>query len=148
MDGYVMNIGRLFLLLTTLVSFSGSSAEKLIVYRWVDKNNVVHFSQHQPLHDNYIEISVDNNKKASLLVDKKQPKDQVIALEKKAANSPKNDISDDKCKTAQLNMLTLQDFDRIQYKDEKGNVKVLSNLEKEQQLAMNTKQVEVYCTDK
>ena len=45
------------------------------------------------------------------------------------------------------NIKTLQNFDKIQYKDTNDNAKILTVLEKTQQLAMNKKQAEVYCHD-
>ena len=36
---------------------------ELTVYRWVDKNNVVHFSQHQPIGDEYTQFLVSNESK-------------------------------------------------------------------------------------
>jgi hypothetical protein len=41
----------------------------------------------------------------------------------------------------------LANFDKIQYKNGQGNVEILTALEKQQQLTMNKKQAEVYCTD-
>ena len=38
-------------------------ASELMVYRWVDKNNIVHFSQHQPVGDEYTEFLVSNQSK-------------------------------------------------------------------------------------
>ena len=38
-------------------------ASELMVYRWVDKNNIVHFSQHQPVGDEYTEFFVSNQSK-------------------------------------------------------------------------------------
>tara|TARA_R110000744_G_scaffold369219_1_gene479345 strand:+ start:471 stop:878 length:408 start_codon:yes stop_codon:yes gene_type:complete len=135
------------------VYFNVSAAEKLTVYRWIDKENVVHFSQNQPNHDDYIEISMANNQKSSAIIDKKsspgapQPNDNLLA-ESNGKNEVRNDdLSNDKCVAALDNLKTLQNFDNIQYKDENGKVKVLSALEKQQQLAMNTKQSEVYCKD-
>lgn len=49
------------------------------------------------------------------------------------------------CIAARENIKTLQNFDKIQYKDAEDNMKVLTSLEKKQQLAMNKKQAEVYC---
>ena len=45
-------------------SFGYAMADNVTVYRWVDSNNVVHFSQHQPKHDNYTELSMSNVVKA------------------------------------------------------------------------------------
>ncbi len=145
MDRCMMSIRSVLLISTILLSFDGISAEKLTVYRWVDENNVVHFSQQQPAHDNYTEISMVNNKNTSALPDSR------VTTEAKAPSIPEttasSDASNEKCISAKQNLTTLKDFDKIQYKDENGNIKVLSELEKQQQLEMNTKQVEVYCED-
>lgn len=148
MERYMMNIKSVLLTCTVLASFNGITAEKLTVYRWVDENNVVHFSQHQPAHDNYTEIDMVNNKNASAPVEIAKP-DQVAPSEKPdIANVSPNNPDNDKCNAAKQNVATLEDFDKIQYKDENGNLKVLSAKEKQQQLAINTTQVEVYCTKK
>lgn len=146
-----MNIKTLSLFLVILVYFDVSAAEQLTVYRWVDKENVVHFSQHQPDHDDYIEISMANNKKSSARIDKASaPKSYKISNNNFSDGNKTdldNELNDGKCVTARENINTLQNFDNIQYKDEKGNVKILTALDKEQQLEMNNKQAEVYCTD-
>lgn len=147
-----MNIKALALFLLILVYFDVSAAEQLTVYRWIDKDNIVHFSQHQPEHDDYVEISMANNKKSSATIaQEKSAENSVIKDDNLAATSVEvdnvNSASNEKCNTARDNLNTLQNFDKIQYKDENGNVKVLGALEKEQQLAMNTKQAEVYCTN-
>jgi hypothetical protein len=135
-----------------LVYFDVSAADQLTVYRWIDKENVVHFSQHQPDHDDYIEFSVANNKNSTATINKtntpgeSQPSD-IDFVNSIEAKDLGDNLSDSKCVTARKNIDTLQNFDKIQYKDEKGKVKVLSALEKQQQLEMNTKQAEVYCTD-
>jgi len=150
--GNIMNIKTLSLCLVTLVPFGVSAAEKITVYRWIDKNNVVHFSQNQPGHDDYVEISMANNKKSSVLIDTaktaepSQLKNNDL-IDNNEGSDLSNDLNNDKCRTARENIKTLENFDKIQYKDEKGNVKVLAALEVQQQLTMNTKQAEVYCTD-
>lgn len=147
-----MNIKTLSLILVSLVYFDVSAAEQVTVYRWIDKDNVVHFSQHQPAHDDYIEISMANNKKSASLDDKDQSSGPALPLENTMVktdldNDEANNLNNDKCDSARENINTLQNFEKIQFKDEKGNLKVLSALDKKQQLAMNTKQAEVYCTD-
>ncbi|TWX66562.1 DUF4124 domain-containing protein [Colwellia sp. C1TZA3] len=147
-----MNIKTLSLCLVTLVYFDVSAAEKMTVYRWSDEHNVVHFSQHQPDRDDYIEISMSNNKKSSVIVDKAAKTEssrlQNIALDDSSEeNDVNNNLSNEKCLTAHKNIKTLNNFDKIQYKNEKGNVKVLTALQKQRQLAMNTKQADIYCTD-
>jgi len=139
-----MNIKTLLILLMILVYCNVLAAEELTVYRWIDKNNVVHFSQNQPSHDDYIEISMANNKKSSAIIDEKTSTEKPQPID--IVPSDTND-NNDKCVTARENIKILQNFDKIQYKNAKGNVKVLGAVEKEQQLAMNTKQAEVYCAN-
>ncbi|MFT7261339.1 MAG: hypothetical protein ACI9MS_003213 [Glaciecola sp.] len=147
-----MHIKILSFCLVTLVYFDVFAAEKMTVYRWFDEHNVVHFSQHQPDRDDYIEISMSNNKKSSIIIDKAS-RDEFLKLQNNTFgdNSEKSnfshDLNDEKCLTARENITTLANFDKIQYKNGQGNVEILTALEKQQQLTMNKKQAEVYCTD-
>ena len=148
--GTGMKFKTLALFSTIFMYFDVTAADQLTVYRWIDKDNVVHFSQHQPKDGDFIEISMAVNQKSSAIIDKEN-----------TAKLPQADISDnanevepkedseikDKCNSARENLATLQNFDKIKYKDEKGNIKVLGDIEKEQQLTMNKKQAEVFCTD-
>lgn len=143
-----MNIKIFSLCLVTLVYFDVSATEKQTVYRWVDKLNVVHFSQHQPDHDDYTEISMASNKKSSVIMDKESSTDSPRVENSDLTNSTEDsNLSQDKCLIARENISTLESFDKIQYKDEKGSLKVLNSKEKQQQIEINTKQAEVYCTD-
>jgi hypothetical protein len=121
-----------------LSHFGYALADNVIVYRWVDSNNVVHFSQYQPKHDDYTELTMSN---------------VIKAKEEKTTNPPEKPIevptnivpTADKCEEAKANVSTLKGFDKIQYTNSKGQLQVLSEQEKIQQLAINEKQVEVYC---
>lgn len=114
-----------------------SSATSVTIYRWVDINNVVHFSQQQPEHDNYTELSMST------------PARSVTADKEIATNKTETALSiegsKDKCEEAKANVQTLKTYDKIQYKDADGNVKVLDATQKQQQIEINEKQVEVYC---
>lgn len=119
-------------------SFAYGMAENVIVYRWVDNNNIVHFSQHQPEHDDYTELSMSNVVKTQ--------KDNSSDVEEKTIDAPINiGPTPDKCEEAKANVNTLKGFDKIQYTNAKGELQVLTEQEKVQQLAVNEKQVEVYC---
>lgn len=147
-----MNIKTLSLFSMILVYSDVFAAEQITIYRWIDKEDVVHFSQNQPEHDDYIEISMANNQKSSATIEKEKSaiNEQVAEntfVKADESNEASDNINQDKCITARDNLSTLQNFDKIQYKDEEGNVKVLGALEKQQQLEMNKKQVEVYCTE-
>ena len=119
-------------------SFGYAMADNVTVYRWVDSNNVVHFSQHQPKHDNYTELSMSNVVKAK--------DDNINNVDEKPVETPVNiAATTNKCDEARANVTTLKGFDKIQYTNEKGELQVLTEQEKVQQLAGNEKQVEVYC---
>jgi len=114
-------------------------ADNVTVYRWVDKNNVVHFSQHQPTHNNYTELTLSNVVKVKKKIEEKA---QIKSENQTALNITG---STERCEEAKANVRTLEAYDKIQYTDAQGQVQVLSPLEKQQQLEINKKQIEVYC---
>jgi len=130
-----------WLVLSVFVSSTAVLADNVTVYRWVDKNNVVHFSQHQPDHNNYTEISVSTKTPKSVL-------NSTGAVEEPAEDTQPLQISGspEKCEEAKANVRVLKSYDKIEYTDENGDKQLLSETEKQQQLAINEKQVEVYCT--
>lgn len=97
----------------------------MTVYRLFDEYNVVHFSQHQPDRDNYIEISMSNNKKSSLIIDKASG-DEFFKLQNNTFgnNSEKSnfnhDLNEEKCLTARKSITTLANVDKIQYENGQG----------------------------
>ena len=127
-----------------LLLFTVGATENVTVYRWVDKNNVVHFSQHQPAHNEYTELSVVT--KAS----KKKNSEQATESEDTASfevADAGNDANADQaqCDEARENVRILETFEKVQFTGADGEVRMLSEKEKEQQLAVSKKQVEVYC---
>lgn len=114
-----------------------SSASNVTIYRWVDSNNVVHFSQQQPEHDDYTELSMSSPKRNTT-----SEKTEPVA---KTETALAVEGSKDKCEEAKANVQTLKTYDKIQYKDTDGKVKVLDATQKQQQIEINEKQVEVYC---
>jgi hypothetical protein len=140
-------IFRIFCL--ALVSYFGyCSASELMVYRWVDKNNVIHFSQHQPIGGEYTEFLVSNESKIISRVDDIMSP----AISDKSASSEEDEAKisptinmSHRCKEAKENMAMLMAFAKIQYTNENGLKQVLNKQEKQQQLAINQKRTEVYC---
>lgn len=146
-----MDIIRKSVVLSTLLLLSNTtvSAEGMVIYRWVDEDNVVHFSQHQPSHNNYTEItmaksatpapsespSVASDVSSTLTNNETAPTNQSLVAQKMA----------ERCEEAKQNIKTLTNFDDIQYTDEDGNTTLLSEEDKKQQLALSQRQVEVYC---
>lgn len=142
-----------YLSFALLIYSSVSVAANVTVYRWIDENNIVHFSQHQPAHDNYIEITMAGNKKTKEQnvtanpLNESLPKSHELAAQQTSNELSEKKLNNDQtlCQTAKDNLKTLTEFGNIQYKDADGNTKVLSKLEKQQQITINTTQAEVYC---
>lgn len=129
-----------------LFIFSSSAfTADITVYRWVDKNNIVHFSQNQPATDNFIELKMADAYNTSTR--------NIDAVDESSNEKNKEEdetlefplLTNEKCKSAKKNVSTLLEFDKIQSTDTDGKIKVLTAKEKAQQLSINRKQVEVYC---
>ena len=124
------------------------SASELTVYRWVDKNNVVHFSQHQPLGDEYTQFLVSNQSKIISRADdigSSAISDKSKSSNKDEAEIPSTINLSEKCKEAKDNISMLMAFDKVQYTNEEGITQLLNEQEKQLQLEINKKRTEVYC---
>ena len=130
-------------LFTSIVATSTSAAE-ITVYRWIDENNVVHFSQHQPAHDNYTEITMVEALKAKAKIVKAIESEEEQPQQAEQSGAVK-DRFNKKCEEARANVKTLETFDKIQTSDSDGRNRMLTQTEKAQQLELSRKQVEVYC---
>jgi len=127
-------------------------AKDIAIYRWIDENNVVHFSQHQPQKGNYSELTTISSYRAR---EKKLPKstnkpsvdEQLMQYEKEKAEvlAKNKDIADKNCKAAQLNEKMLNSFDKVMITDPAGKNKALSTKEKNSQLALSKKHINMYC---
>jgi hypothetical protein len=136
------------LLLGLFFYFGHCSASELMVYRWVDKNNVVHFSQHQPVGDEYTEFLVSNQSK---IISRADPveipsvSDKDVLLEKEEVDIPSTINMTENCKEAEANLSMLMAFDKVQYTNEEGITQLLNEQEKQLQLEVNKKRAEIYC---
>ncbi len=124
-------------------------ADKTPVYTWIDENNVVHYSQNQPVDvQHYNEISV------AVAYDSTDPKPDVLlantesktpALNQKEA-AARAKLIDDNCKTAQTNLKVLDGFEVIRIKEPNGEERILTPEEKKTQLELSKKHAEIYCS--
>lgn len=145
---------RKALLVIGVVSITSTvMAEGVVVYKWIDENNVVHFSQHQPQHVNFEQVTVFG------AAQKPTATKSALASAVSPANvtdsnqSPQNELNEssiknqdiERCEAATKNIETLKTFENIQFTAEDGSVRVLTEKEKEQQLRINQTHVEVYC---
>jgi hypothetical protein len=136
---------RILFIIVTLYTFQALSSE-LTVYRWVDKNNVVHFSQYQPVGDDYTEFLISNQSKITSRADQAKTVIDKNAQQNLESDAPPTIDATKKCKEARENVSMLTAFDKVQYTDEDGTKQVLTAKEKQQQLEINEKRTEVYCT--
>jgi len=128
--------GLIFLLLLIPIK---ALANDVKIYRWVDENNIVHFSQHQPPHDNYTEMTITETF---------APKNNDAGKLQAASGHQVQDLSADfaeRCAIAQANIETLTKHDKVQFTDKDGQTRILNEEEKATQLANSEKQAEVYC---
>jgi hypothetical protein len=133
------------------------NAKEIAIYRWVDKNDVVHFSQNLPKNDEYKEFSTISSYKAlskaerkiiaeqdkadQKFEDQEREVDEVIAKNK--ATYAKN------CKAARLNIKMLNSLDEIHVSEEKKDGTIgsrpLTSAEKQEKLALSKKHEGLYC---
>jgi hypothetical protein len=144
-----------FLLTSLLLCLSSSALADNIIYRWVDENNVVHYSQNQPATGDYTELVMANTQLSDKNNDSSTPKSNTPSSVASTNNG--DGISDNltknksaidyaaKCAEAQKNLTTLKDFDRIRFVDEKGETQVLNKEQQEEQLIINEERVNIYC---
>lgn len=130
-------------------------ATDIAIYRWIDENNVVHFSQHQPKSSNYSQLTTFASYKAkqksanTQATNKQFPSvdDQLAKHEKEQAEIVEKNrvITEKNCKAAQLNIKTLNSFSNISILDTDGKKRVLTNKEKKAQMELSNKHVDLYC---
>ncbi|GAA6170628.1 hypothetical protein NBRC116592_02980 [Colwellia sp. KU-HH00111] len=127
-------------------------AKETAIYRWVDENNVVHFSQNLPKGTNYTELttfsSFTSKGKALAETGKSANIDQQISQyeQEQAEVIAKNkEIADKNCKAAKYNVTTLDSFDEVMFTDADGKDRAMTAKEKKEKLALSKKHIELYC---
>lgn len=149
------------LLAGALVSSSlitAANAKEIEIYRWVDKNKIVHFSQNLPQGEDYTELSTVSSFKALSKEERKtlsetgkiaksieaQEREQQDIIDKNRATYEKN------CKAAKLNVKMLNTLDELHVNEEQSDGTIgsrpLTALEKENKLLLSKKHVELYCS--
>ena len=137
---------------SAVIFSSNVIAKDIAIYRWVDENNVVHLSQHQPQGDNYSQLTTVASYQAR---EKELPKsngipsvdEQLSQFEKERADvlAKNKVIAEKNCQAAQLNVKTLNSFDNVMFTDSEGKSRALSSKEKKAQLALSKKHISIYC---
>ncbi|MEY8213211.1 MAG: DUF4124 domain-containing protein [Colwellia sp.] len=133
------------------------NAKEIAIYRWLDKNNIVHFSQNLPKNDEYKELSTiasykalskaerkiiaEQDKVEQKVADQEKQQDDVIAKNK--ATFERN------CKAARLNIKMLNSLDEIHINEENSDGTIgsrqLTSAEKAEKLTLSKKHKDLYC---
>lgn len=146
-----------FILVSVAVIFSTNTiAQDVAIYRWVDENNVVHFSQHQPKDDNYSQLTTVASYRAKSTLSPKTSEatssvdEQITKYEKEQAeiNAKNEKIVESNCKAAKLNLQMLNSFNQVMTTDSEGKNRALTDKEKKAQVELSKKHVELYCNNK
>lgn len=133
------------------------NAKEIAIYRWVDKNNVVHFSQNLPTGEEYKELSTISSYKALSKAERKalaeeEKSDQAVEAQERKIDedTAKSKATYERnCKIARLNIKMLSSLDDIVISEEKDDGSIgdrsLTSAEKEKKLALSKKHEGIYC---
>lgn len=140
-------------LLAAVIFSTNVIAKNISIYRWVDENNVVHFSQQEPKDDNYSQLTTFASYAAQAKQQSQQPNTmpsvqaQIAKHEKNQADiDDKNkEIAKNNCKAAQLNIKMLNSFEQVMTTDSDGKNRLLTDKEKKEQLELSKKHSNLYC---
>jgi hypothetical protein len=146
-----INFAFITLSFITFVS-SNVFAKDIPIYRWVDENNVVHFSQNQPTDNNYSKLTTSSSYKTKEIAPENKTKKttsdtQMSQFERsKREILAKNEkIAEQNCQSAQLNEKMLSTLDTVMIVDANGKNKALSDKEKKAQLTLSQENISLYC---
>lgn len=131
-----------------LLHCTGVAANNTVVYRWVDDNNVVHYSHEHPANKDFAEVKVHvayspPPPKADIAeeaVPEETDNDDSIDISKMSA-----EVITQNCESAKVNLNILNSFERILIKEADGTDRALSDEEILEQVELSNKYVDVYC---
>jgi len=146
----------IFLTIAAIASLSTSViAKEIAIYRWVDENNEIHFSQNQPYNDTYSQLTTFSTYKAKKQSDNNKTKnppsidEQLSQYEKQQAEIVEKNkvIAEKNCKAAQLNIKMLNTLDKVTIRDSSGISHVLTKKERKVQTTLSNKHIDLYCNN-
>ncbi|TLU61437.1 DUF4124 domain-containing protein [Thalassotalea litorea] len=140
MDRRIVLIPALMLLGSIAIQ---ANAKDVTVYRWVDENGNIHYTQHEPIDNEYAEVKIETpyNKAKPSLMDKSID----TSVSQKVASAKLANQAAEKCANAKNNLRVLNDFPKVKVTEEDGSTRLLTPVEKQQQLRIAENEVEVYC---
>ncbi len=128
-------------LITTLVFTSIGAAETY--YKWVDDDNVTHYSKQPPKGRDFTKIQTSTGHSAPVAAkDANQVSNDKTAQTTAAAGPVKDKVI---CKQAQANLKTMQEHARIRQKDQYGEERLLTDEEKAEEIRRAREAIKTNC---
>lgn len=130
------------LLLTTMMIFASSASAGL--YKWVDDEGNVHYSQKKPRNQQFKRLKApppppEDSKPLYKSAVKESDGNKTVAAE----TEKNKNFREQNCANAKKNLSAYQTSRRVQ--DEKGNVKTLDDKERAEQIAIAKQHIRHYC---
>ncbi len=145
----MFHLNRYFLsvFLFTGMALLPVSSQADIVYRWVDKENIVHYSERPPKGIKSTRIKTSSGSSSAMKKDSlAAPQHEQEAKRKLAeASMPNPKKNKEVCERATFNYNLLNERARIKQKDEKGELRFLTDEEKEEQKKSAKNAMNIYC---
>ncbi len=118
-----------------------------VVYRWVDQENIVHYSERPPKGIKSTRIKTSSGSSSAVQKDSMAaPQSEQEAKRKLAETSMPNPRKNKEvCERATFNYKLLNERARIKQQDDNGEVKYLSEAEKEEQKKSAKTAMDTYC---
>lgn len=136
-------MNRIFSLLIILSINAPSVAKDVTVYRWVDENGVIHYTQQHPIEDDYAEIRIDSHYSPVQAPLKSGIKPTEDDISETSTNITPSSIA--KCNNAKANLRVLTDFDKIEITDANGKSRILTDIEKFNKIRSVEKDIQGSC---
>jgi hypothetical protein len=140
-----------------LTSLENSFSAQIDIYRWVDKNNIVHFSQELPQAGSYLELTTISSyeslskeaRQEKALREELELRIQAQADEQQTTTEVNAITFKQNCIAAKQNIKMLTSFDEVlvtELKSDGNKVeRVLNEKEKQDKLILSNKHVALYC---
>lgn len=146
---------RNLILMQSLILFLFPVLAGAAIYKWTDADGKVHYSQQKPASTESKRMHVDMHpptdtssyKKPSLKKDKgdKKPADQAKGNDQKKPPELTAEQRKQRCERAQKVMQTLTSRGRVRERDKDGNIRYMTDEEKNNSIKQQQKNIEKYC---
>ncbi|MDM3871983.1 DUF4124 domain-containing protein [Porticoccus sp. W117] len=143
-------------ILAIVMLLSPGLQAKEVIYKWTDKNGVVHYSSHPPAGQKAEKVKVVGRKGTSVDISKKAdrqpqpaPEQQQQAVAPPAeVEPPPSRKNPEHCEQAKKNLWNLENYPRLRIEDpETGERRMMSDDERQQYLDEANKQIKEFCDE-